>query len=427
MLGDILNLYTKLIIFLTIFITSGEVSAKKKSKITPNGIEINYDRAMPIDEIYKRIRSIDFITTKYLGLPVKNTVSIAINIEDMVGNSFAKVVYFKGNKLILNLSSNFANWSRSPEVLEDIIRRVTACKLGSAEYVSTIPQWFVCALSQAVIHKENYRKMLGEQPLPHLRTLLLQESVPDIKTLLTLETHTHHKLLAAVIDEASYVLLLALTSDRAPISLAKKRLFTNVQGNESSIQRLYSLTNSSTPPQLQQWFRVQIEHRTITSRYPAPASFTEKRLNEIENITYTTKDKVKETCTITDLESLISQLETQELHRIKFTFLNGISRLGDTSNPELSEVFSKILKLQEDFTENSFDDFKENYQELQVELEHIFSRYKRIEQLLQKAEEKMETNRRTFDYLKDRQNIAPPIPAAWPALERHLDEIEKAF
>ena len=123
-----MNLYTKLIIFLTIFIASGEVSATKKSKITPNGIEINYDRAMPIDEIYKRIRSIDFITTKYLGLPVKNTVSIAINIEDMVGNSFAKVVYFKGNKLILNLSSNFANWSRSPEVLEDIILRVTACK-----------------------------------------------------------------------------------------------------------------------------------------------------------------------------------------------------------------------------------------------------------------------------------------------------------
>lgn len=420
-----MKLFRIILILVVQFIICTQADAKRR--ITPDGTIINFSSSLNMSEIYTQLRIYDAVTSKYLGMMNTPDTRIIIDIVPLLKNKAFTLKHRRANSLSLKLNNDISTWISKPLIQEDILRLMVGCKLGIDGNKETIPQWFVCALRQAAIHKKNFRTMIKFQPLPHMRTLLLRDCVPDLSKITQLTSHSRNQLLAEISEQACYVLLLSLATNDLFIAELKKMLFTATDESLSCVDKISSILKIKDSDKLQDWYKKQIEARTISARFPAPSSYTKRRFNRISTITYTTIEGEEKTIRIEKMEPVIEQISEPELLRIRLEFFRNISQLCYTSTPELNDLFAKVLETVEDFNHDDFDDFVEDYMEVKEEIDKCFSKYDKIDRSLEQIEQSTMKEQQALEYITRLNEIDSQVPPPWPALETYLDEIEKSF
>jgi len=379
-----------------------------------------------MSEIYTRLRVFDTITSKYLGITDNTTAQIYISLEPLPADTPLVIRHRQANKLSLRVNNSSLDWLADPLIQEELIRLMITCKLGVEDNKKTIPQWFVCALRQAALHKEYFNEMIKNQPLPAMRTLLINNKVPDLRQILKIKSHSKNRFIAEIEEQCCYTLLLGLAS-ASRISKLRKVIFEPEDDLLLEIDRISSYLGFNDNNQLQNWYKQQIDLRTINSRFPAPSRYIKQMFNTVTEVTYTTIEEEQKNARIEDLKPALDEISEAELHRIKIGFFSAISRLSQTSTPELGRILNKMIKTAEDFEHDDYDDFVEDYLKISKQLDDDLSRYNKINKHLGEIERSTMQERQVLDYITELNNSRSHTPEPWPALELYLDRIEKSF
>jgi len=379
-----------------------------------------------MSEIYTKLRVLDAITSKYLGITDSGATQISISLEPLPAGKSIVIRLRQANKLSLMVNNSSLDWLADPLTQEELILLMISCKLGFKDYKKTIPQWFVCALRQAALHKEHFNEMIKNQPLPAMRTLLINNKVPGLERILKTKSHSKNRLIAEIEEQCCYILLLGLASS-SRISKLRKTIFEPEDDLLPEIDRISSCLGFKDKTQLQNWYKQQVDLRTITSRFPAPPSYIKQVLNSVTTISYTTIKGKQKAARIEGLEPALKEISEDEFFRIKVQFFGAISRLGQISPSELSDILIKIIKTSDDFGHDDYDDFTKDYLKITKQLNGYFLRHSEIEKQLGEIENSSMQERQALDYIKELNNSASHVPEPWPALELYLDRIEKSF
>jgi len=423
------------IVFIIISFYAVESDAKRR--ITPHGMTIEFDSDENSDQIYKQLRIYDLVTSEVLGIPKgqKGNARIVIRVSSDMKEFEIKVIRLKSNSMVLQLPSGHAEWDDAPSFQEKFITYLTAVKCGANSSAAKIPQWVVCALKRTIRRKLHIKSFIHSVPNENLRVLMEQAVYPELSLVLKTGYSNDDGLIYPIYEEASTVLLTALTRNAQQRGMFKKLLKGCFKGEALIEEDIYQVVNNKQANGMQEdelrrlmqkWYQNEIERQTISILYKAPAIISKRIFEEGSTVTFGTGSDTRK-CRINELNIHKDQVTAELFTAIQQNLLHKLDEIGHTAQLNIAMVILESADIAKIYDIYELDEFIEHYNKLSSNFHKEFERQAGIDGLLRELERT--AVKPSFDayVLQLLVPLTTQQVKPWGKLEDYLDKVEEDF